>query len=162
MNADPTRNQRPTDTFERPGSPLHEVGDHRRPNDPQWHGTVLAGAIAILVAGLLVDVNADGALFLRGLSSVPFPVICPLRRFFGIPCPTCGVTRSVVHLLQGRPSESFAAHRLGWLVLAAILFQLPYRTWCLTGRRGPPNHPRLAEFALISFLLLLVVNWLVS
>jgi len=122
---------------------------------------VLVGAIAVLIAGLLVDVNVDGNLSLRGLPSMQFPIICPLRRFFGIPCPTCGMTRSVVHMVQGRPSQSFAAHRLGSLVLAAILFQIPYRTWRLTGRRRLPNHPRLAEFALAGFLLLLVLNWLV-
>jgi hypothetical protein len=130
-------------------------------NDRRLHLTVLAGAIAVLVAGLLVDINADGGLALRALPSVPFPVVCPLRRFFGIPCPTCGVTRSVVDLLQGRPSESFAAHRLGALVLAAILFQLPYRTRCLTGRRGLPHHPRLVQFVVASFVVLLVLNWLV-
>jgi hypothetical protein len=71
------------------------------------------------------------------------------------------MTRSVVHLVQGRPSESFAAHRLGWLVFAVILFQLPYRAWCLTVRREVADRSRLTEFSLAGFLLLLVLNWLV-
>jgi hypothetical protein len=67
----------------------------------------------------------------------------------------------MVHMVQGRPYQSFAAHRLGWFVLAAILFQLPYRAWCLTGRRAMPNYPRLFKVVLVGFLLLLVLNWLV-
>jgi len=122
---------------------------------------VLIGAIAVAVAGLLVDVNHEGALFVRGLPGLPLPVICPLRRFFDVRCPTCGVTRSMVHFLQGRPAESFAVHRLGWLVLGAVLFQLPYRTWCLAGRPELPDRPRLPQFLMAGFLLLLVLNWFV-
>jgi hypothetical protein len=161
MNTDPTGNQRPDEALERAAFPLPNVGDYRLANDTRWHWTVLAGAMAVLVVGLLVDINANGAIFLRGLPSIEFPAICPLRRFFGIPCPTCGMTRSVVHLVQGRPSASFAAHRLGWLVLAVILFQLPYRAWCLTGRRELSDRSHLTEFSLAAFLLLLVLNWLV-
>jgi hypothetical protein len=68
----------------------------------------------------------------------------------------------MVSLLQGRPRESFALHRLGWLVLAAVLFQIPYRIWCLSGRPGLPSHPPLVEIALAGFFLLLVLNWLIS
>jgi uncharacterized protein DUF2752 len=161
MNADPTRNQYPIDAFESVSRLAHKRDDHCRLHDRQWHWTALVGAIAVLIGCLLVDVNGDGNLSLHGVPSVHFPIICPMRRFLGIPCPACGLTRSVVHMLQGRPSESFAAHRLGSLVLAAILFQVPYRTWCLTGRRGLPISPRIVELALAGFLFLLVLNWLV-
>jgi hypothetical protein len=50
---------------------------------------------------------------------------------------------------------------LGWLVLAVILFQLPYRAWCLTVSRQVADRSRLTEFSLAGFLLLLVLNWLV-
>jgi Protein of unknown function (DUF2752) len=123
--------------------------------------TVLAGAVAVLVAGLLVGVNADGAIFLRGLPTYPLPVVCPLRRYFGVPCPTCGVTRSMVHLIQGHPVESYAAHRLGWLILATVVMQIPYRAWCLTSGRRMTIPTHCAKFVIAAVFLLLVLNWLI-
>jgi heme A synthase len=134
--------------------------DQTAQSDPRWHWTLLIAALVVVIVAALLVANSDGSLSPRSVPSLRFPVICPLRRFFGIPCPTCGMTRSVVHLVQGRPLDSFAAHRLGPLMLAIILFQIPYRIWRLTGRPGLPISPRLGKFAIVSFLLLLAVNWL--
>lgn len=48
------------------------------------------------------------------------PVVCPLKRFTGVSCPSCGLTRSWVHLAHGNFSESVAAHPFG-LVLVVLL-----------------------------------------
>jgi len=128
--------------------------------DRSHHRKVLIAAVAALLAGAMLDVDAQQAIRLPCLPSFTLPVVCPVRRFLGTPCPTCGITRSVAHLLHCRPAESFAAHRLGWLVLAGVMLQLPYRTWRLAGRRGLPDNLRLTKLALAGFLLLLVLNWL--
>jgi hypothetical protein len=49
---------------------------------------------------------------------------------------------------------------LGWLVLCAILFQIPYRAWRLTGRASSLDDPRVEDVLLTGFLLLLFCNWL--
>jgi hypothetical protein len=161
MQADPTSNQRPAETIVRARRAANDAETDQPTRDRRGHWVVLLGSIVVLIAGLLVDVNAEGGIFLRGLPRVSFPVICPLRRFFGISCPTCGVTRSMVFMLQGRLFESFAVHRLGWLVLAAIVFQIPYRTWCLNCRQNMSVSTRFVQFTLAVFMLLLVVNWLI-
>ena len=38
--------------------------------------------------------------------------LCPLRRFLGIPCPTCGTTRAVAALLRGNVREALALNPL--------------------------------------------------
>ena len=162
MYRDPTTNEQAARAQK--GTPVFsEQGlSQRLRNDRQRDVALLGGTIVLLVAGFLVDVNADGAIFLRGCPRVTFPVICPMRRFFGISCPACGVTRSVVYLLHVRPCYSFTVHRLGWLVLALIVFQIPYRAFCLTGRGRLCNSWTYGpDIVLTSFLLLLVVNWLV-
>src|SRR5580692_3929118 len=108
MHADPTGNQRPAETIVRVRRASNDAETDQPTRDRRGHWVVLLGAIAVLIAGLLVDVNAEGAICLRGLPDASFHVICPLRRFFGISCPTCGVTRSMVFMLQGRPAESFS------------------------------------------------------
>jgi len=51
------------------------------------------------------------------------PVICPFRRLTGLPCPTCGLTRSWRAALHGRLRESVALHPLGPLtVVGAAAF----------------------------------------
>lgn len=50
----------------------------------------------------------------------PLPVdLCILRRVIDLPCLTCGLTRSVCLLLQGRWGEGIALHPAG--PLAAVL-----------------------------------------
>lgn len=46
------------------------------------------------------------------------PVLCPFRRATGLPCPACGVTRSWVAALHGRPRASIGFHPLGMVALA--------------------------------------------
>lgn len=41
------------------------------------------------------------------------PVLCPVRRTTGRPCPGCGGSRSLVRLLHGDLRGSVAAHPLG-------------------------------------------------
>ena len=38
--------------------------------------------------------------------------LCPLRRFLGIPCPTCGTTRAIAALFRGSVREALALNPL--------------------------------------------------
>lgn len=66
------------------------------------------------------------------------PVLCPVRRTTGRPCPGCGGTRSLVRLVHGDLRGSVAAHPLG-PVLGVLLL-----AWAAGGRRttGTPVDPR--------------------
>jgi hypothetical protein len=161
MPADPTRNPEPAASGA-PSSLANPNGNWRPAFDPRGHWVILGVSIAVVLGGVLLDVNADGSIYLRGLPEFPFPLVCPLRRFFGISCPTCGMTRSIVFLLQGRIADSVAVHRLGWLVFALIAAQIPYRIWCLARRRMVAYRPRVTEWTAAAFMLLLVLNWLFS
>ena len=35
-------------------------------------------------------------------------VVCPLKRFTGVPCPSCGTTRACLAMLRGDVRQSFA------------------------------------------------------
>ena len=66
------------------------------------------------------------------------PVLCPVRRASGRPCPGCGGTRSLVHLLHGDLRGAAAAHPLGPALGLLLL------AWAAGGRRtaGTPLDPR--------------------
>ena len=50
--------------------------------------------------------------------------VCLIRNVTGIPCPSCGTTRSMNALLQGRISEAFETNPLG-LSMMPLLLILP-------------------------------------
>lgn len=48
------------------------------------------------------------------------PTLCPLLRFTGIPCPSCGGTRAGLYLLGGDPVAAFKMNAA--LTAAALTF----------------------------------------
>jgi hypothetical protein len=63
------------------------------------------------------------------------PSVCLFRNLTGIPCPGCGLTRSVVATAHLRPAEGFGFHLFGPLVFVAAL---AWALLTLTGRTLPP------------------------
>jgi hypothetical protein len=57
------------------------------------------------------------ALVLPALA-LPQVVLCPLRRLTGVPCPFCGMTRSVTALVHGDVGASLVWNPGGMMVVA--------------------------------------------
>lgn len=116
-------------------------------------------ALAIVVAGLAFALQVqDDRVALAGFADYPLPHLCMSRSMFGVTCPGCGLTRSFVHLAHGDWQASWRAHRLGWLMAAVVLFQLPYRAWMLAGRRDALP-PRVVQLFAAIVVALLIINW---
>lgn len=47
---------------------------------------------------------------------------CPIKKYFGIGCPSCGLTRALKSLIHFRFRESFFYHPLLILIIPAIFF----------------------------------------
>ena len=122
---------------------------------------LLGVAIAVPLLGLSMTVLGGGKRVSLGFApATPLPQTCASRWLFGIDCPGCGLTRSIIYLMHGQLAESLKIHRLGWLFLLLIVSQIPYRLWCLYGNgvRVPWND--LADRVLWGGLIgLLVLNW---
>lgn len=87
------------------------------------------------------------------------PVLCPVRRATGRPCPGCGGTRSLVHLVHGDLRGAAAAHPLG-PVLGLLLL-----AWGAGGRRTadtPLDPGRWRMRPAVAAGLLLWAVWAVS
>jgi hypothetical protein len=122
-----------------------------------WEMLIIA--TLVLVASLLLDVKS-GAVHLP-VAALPLPPLCMSKELFGMDCPGCGLTRSFVHLAHGRWTESWQAHRLGWLLAALLLAQIPYRALRLN------NHEAFLSLAVRrtignTLILLLIGNWVVG
>ena len=63
--------------------------------------------------------------------------LCPSRELLGLPCPGCGLTRSILLILRGRFAESWRLQPFGyaWLALAVVfildryVFETHQRLW---------------------------------
>lgn len=75
-----------------------------------WGGLVLA--YFWILYNLLKDKGTDFS-------------VCPFRNVTGLPCPGCGITRSVCFALSGSFEESVAMNPLG-LAVVMVLFVLPF------------------------------------
>lgn len=126
------------------------------------HREMLAVSAGIVLLSLLLVARADGRVAFGFLPRYPLPESCGSRLWFGVACPGCGLTRSLVHLAHGDWSKSLRAHRLGVLMAVVILLQFPYRLVCLArGGRAPFGTvwPRTFGAVLIAAL---IGNWLIG
>ena len=80
----------------------------------------LAGAslLASLLAARTVASASDAAVFLAGHE---LHWGCIFKRAFGIPCPTCGMTRSVLLALDGHLSAALGINPAGPLLVCGAL-----------------------------------------
>jgi hypothetical protein len=85
-----------------------------------------------LPAAWLAAAILGGAALLPPTWASAGPPLCPFRLVTGLPCPGCGLTRSLVSLMHGDLSAAVLFHPLG-PVVAAILLALVlgavWRTW---------------------------------
>lgn len=130
------------------------------PQSARHHLLFLVVACAVLVAAFCLQVLPDGdRVSIREASELKLPPLCISRTYLGIKCPGCGLTRSFVHLAHGELTASFHSHRVGWLLFALTVAQIPYR---LSAMRWPPKGRALATFGTWVgrvLVVLLLVNW---
>lgn len=99
--------------------------------------------------------------------SWPPDTVCLVKALTGVPCPSCGTTRSVQAILLGRFKEAAWINPLGYVALSALIF-LPLWTIAdmLSGRSSFREQYQRMECALrrpvflISFAMLILLNWL--
>ncbi len=103
-----------------------------RPDAARLYRTANAAVLGLMLYGLalpfvfpaLGDYLPAGAL------------TCPLLRWTGLPCPMCGLTRGLRHLLTGSHTRAAALSPLSVFTLVFAVSEIAYRTWALIARPG--------------------------
>jgi hypothetical protein len=88
---------------------------------------------------------------------------CTFYAVTGVPCPACGMTTSFALLVRGDVANSARANAVGTLLAVCGLVLIP---WCVTGAwmgRTPfvRSPERVIAFAVITFLTLMLLRWIV-
>ena len=100
-----------------------------------------------------------GAYWYNQGNRLPF-LGCPLRYLTGIPCPTCGMTRSFMAIAQGHWSQALAQHWFGPMLFCSFLVavlhiigELVLDRQVMTSYRLLLSHRRFQLLILLSLLL---------
>lgn len=123
------------------------------------HLVVLILCVGIFLSAALLTPSAENL----KIGPLTLPSICMLRNTTGIPCPGCGLTRSVVAAVYGDWRGSFDYHRMGPLVVGFLMLQMLYRlAWIGIPKHRAPIHRvgRLLDWTLIPLMVLLFINWI--
>jgi len=130
------------------------------PGERIFHG-LAAAALAVMFVGSLwpADVTAWPDTF-----SVPKGenTVCMLRRMTGMPCPTCGATRSLRALGQGEVAAAVRFHPLGPLYAALLLVVMVRSAGiAVRGRTWLEGTARVLVWSLLPLVVLTVVVYVV-
>jgi hypothetical protein len=124
------------------------------------HREVLAAVAVVLALSFALVEVPGGRVAVRGLAAYPLPQSCVARTLLGFNCPGCGLTRSFIHLAEGDWASSWRSHRLGGLMAAALIFQVPYRLLALRRPDRPLIPTRWQGWLGLLLIALLIGNWL--
>ena len=136
--------------FSRPGVPAGVTGALAALQLLLWRALTSATPSSVSFAGRELD------------------VACSFKQRFGVPCPNCGMTRSVVLSLHGELTQAFAVNPAGpLLVLGTVLFaaaMLALAYWQLRGERVRPERIRRgvkygAVAWGVAFFAVLLAHW---
>jgi hypothetical protein len=87
------------------------------------------------------------------------PDLCVFHRITGLDCPGCGMTRSLILLVQGRWGESWTMHPFGILFVAWMLVWALLPDAALRAVQDRRNRP--ARALTLVLLAALLVRWAV-
>jgi len=89
---------------------------------------------------------------------------CSIRQFFGIPCPSCGMTTSFAHFTRGELKSAMAANSAG-VVLAVLCAVLVPWCWCSAwqGRLWGVTAPvKTALAVMIGIYAVVLLQWVIT
>lgn len=107
----------------------------RRDAAADWAWFLAAAVVLALSCWWEVAPGTHGGDEVRA-NGTPIPPTCVLRTVIGVPCLTCGMTRSFVASAHGAWAAAARHHPLGPALFLLTLLQLPYRAFVLFTARG--------------------------
>lgn len=112
----------------------------------------LGGAVTIVS----LEVTPDNAVRIPWLNR-ELPATCVLVTRYGVSCPSCGITRSVITALRGEWERSYCYHPAGLAILGMLLAQCAMRAAFLSRRYRRP-----ALDIVVSLAMACCMAWLLN
>ncbi len=134
----------------------------RRPRPVVEHWAWLVLACAIIVASFSLEVRGTEQVGSSFGPDFVLPNLCYYRALLGVNCPGCGLTRSFIYLAHGNWRASWDMHHLGWFFAAAVVWQVPYRIYCLFGPGKARVSKSMIHWLSCGLIAVFLANWLLG
>lgn len=128
------------------------------------HLVILIICSGIIAAALILTPTKTENPYLK-IGRITLPDTCIFHNLTGLPCPGCGLSRSIVAAAHGEIISSFSLHRLGLLTLAYIMLQFIFRLgWMLFPKYGLQfsQTGRYLDRGIIGLAVLFGLNWILT
>ncbi len=125
-----------------------------------WIAAVIA--IVLVARTLRFDGGTRVSVPLLG---VAIPELCGFRRFFGIACPGCGITRSFILASRCELARAWTMNPAGTLLFGSLVLSIPYRLGQMWLAKRSDRRIRSAWWelgVLVTISAVMMGNWLLS
>lgn len=127
------------------------------------HGILMVCCAMVVFLAAFLDVVDGNAVRVPYLNWT-LPELCNTRRWLGVECLGCGLTRSFIHMAHGNLTEAWNLHAVGAVLFVVIVACVPleFANWirALRGQHALVSEKGF-ERAVIVFLVAMVVHGLI-
>jgi hypothetical protein len=129
--------------------------------DPLFHTVILGLCIGVLLLSAILSIRGSTQVVLP-LLNLPLPELCMLKRYTGLSCPGCGLTRCFIANAHGDLPVAVAYNPAGVFLFVIVALQIPLRScqiWRI--RHGLPELTTgiWGHTALLVFVIALLGQW---
>lgn len=110
---------------------------------------ILLSTFIVLIVFYLVDINSLNAI----------PHFCIFHKLTGIPCPACGITRSISSILSGNVLDSLKLNPSGLFVLITFVSQIPLRLIALNNNAYFNRIQNISKKTTKIMIFILLTSW---
>lgn len=101
-----------------------------------------------------------GAIFIKLTLFDSIPHFCIVKKVTGLPCPGCGVVRSMSYLSEYRFFESIRLNPNGILILLGLFLQIPLRIIALTDEKQMSLVTKISKYTTRIIITSLIIFWI--
>lgn len=142
---------------------LAEAIEETRSSETSLHWSMLLAAAAVMVLAAILQVRGPETVVIP-LVDMPLPGTCTYKKFVGMECPGCGLTRCFISLAHGRPIAAWYFNPAGILFFALVAGQIPFRglqIWRIRRGLAEIRVGRMAHFLMGFLIVTLLTQWLI-
>ena len=121
----------------------------------QINWNVFLSNVLVICAGSIL-ISLDGRFFEK------IPHVCLVKEMLGIPCPGCGIIRSIIELWNFNFFGSLQYNPVGILIVISIFSQTIFRLLLILGHLSQKFINRQTRIVNTVIISLLFANWIIN